>query len=144
MDIEGKILNFNQRFVEMWKIPEAIIAARSDEKAIEFVLSQLKDPQSFIAKVKELYHSSEKSFDILEFIDGRVFERYSQSQDKAGKTVGRVWSFLDVTEKRQGDAKEKGRAEELERMNKLMIDRELKMIELKKENDALKAQAKPA
>jgi hypothetical protein len=29
----------------------------------------------------------------------------------------------------------------LERMNKLMIDRELKMIELKKEIDALKAQA---
>ena len=55
-----------------------------------------------MSKVKALYASpSESSYDVLEFKDGRVFERYSQPQKIGEKTVGRVWSFRDVTEHRQ-------------------------------------------
>ena len=97
---DGKIINFNRQFLEMWKIPEDIVASRDDEKAIEFVLSQLVDPEGFLAKVKELYADPQaRSFDVLSFKDGRAFERYSQPQVVGTKTVGRVWSFRDVTEK---------------------------------------------
>jgi sensor histidine kinase regulating citrate/malate metabolism len=52
-----------------------------------------------MSKVKALYASpNESSYDVLEFKDGRVFERYSQPQKISEKTVGRVWSFRDVTE----------------------------------------------
>ncbi|HEY3171886.1 MAG TPA: PAS domain S-box protein [Thermoanaerobaculia bacterium] len=101
VDENGKMANFNRKFIEMWRIPDFIAESRDDNRALAWVLDQLKDPEKFIKKVKELYAQPEsKSYDWLEFKDGRIFERYSQPQKIGGKTVGRVWSFRDVTERR--------------------------------------------
>lgn len=101
VDMEGKIVSSNRRFAELWGIPEEIISRGNDQEALRFVLDQLKSPTEFLSKVKQLYDTPEKSsYDVLEFKDGRVFERYSQSQKIAGKIVGRVWSFRDATERK--------------------------------------------
>lgn len=98
----GKIVTYNQKFVEMWRIPPYIIGLRDDDYALQFVFDQLKDPGKFLAKVKDLYeHEDAESFDVLEFKDGRIFERYSRSQRVGDKSVGRVWSFRDVTKPKQ-------------------------------------------
>lgn len=102
VDRTGKITLRNRRFVEMWRIPKAIADSGDDKRALAFVLDQLKDPDAFLARVRELYlKASEESFDVIEFKDGRVFERYSRPQTLDGEVVGRVWSFRDATERRQ-------------------------------------------
>ena len=74
------------------------MASGDDAKAFEYVLSQLKEPERFKKKVRELYSQDDAdSFDVLEFKDGRIFERYSMPQKLSGRTIGRVWSFRDVT-----------------------------------------------
>jgi two-component system cell cycle sensor histidine kinase/response regulator CckA len=99
VDLQGKIVTINRRCIDMWGIPEDVLREGRDEHALSFVLDQLKFPAQFMSKVKALYESpSESSYDVLEFKDGRVFERYSQPQKIGGETVGRVWSFRDVTE----------------------------------------------
>jgi PAS domain S-box-containing protein len=104
VDREGKIEKFNRKFVRMWHIPESVMASRDDDQALSFVLKQLKDPGNFIAKVRELYSRPEaESFDLIEFQDGRIFERYSQPQWTGEQSVGRVWSFRDVTGRRQAE-----------------------------------------
>lgn len=104
VDRLGKIVNFNGRFTKMWHIPDAIMEARDDHRVLGFVLDQLNDPNTFVAKVQELYGQLEvESFDTLLFKDGRVFERYSRPQLVVGQHVGRVWSFRDVTERKQAE-----------------------------------------
>ncbi|MEI8347508.1 MAG: PAS domain S-box protein, partial [Pseudomonadota bacterium] len=104
VDTAGTITSFNSRFVHLWKIPEEVLEAKDDKKALEFVLGQLKDPHQFIAKVLQLYQTPrDESFDILEFTDGRIFERFSRPQLIDGDPVGRVWSFRDVTQQKRDE-----------------------------------------
>ena len=101
---DGSIAAFNKRFLDLWRIPPRIIEPRSDAQALAYVLQQLKSPDQFLTTVKALYQSpNAESHDVVEFKDGRIFERCSIPQRLHGKVVGRVWSFRDVTEYRKSD-----------------------------------------
>ncbi len=104
VDTQGRMTRFNRKFAEMWRLPHPILASGDDRQALDFVLDQLADPAGFLAKVRELYDQPEaESYDVLKFKDGQVFERYSQPQRVEGTCVGRVWSFRDVTARRQAE-----------------------------------------
>jgi diguanylate cyclase (GGDEF)-like protein len=55
-----------------------------------------------LAKLDALYVDPEtETSDTIEFNDGRVFERKVTPHRVSGQTIGRVWSFRDVTERKQ-------------------------------------------
>ncbi|HEX8953328.1 MAG TPA: PAS domain S-box protein, partial [Polyangia bacterium] len=102
VDDQGRIVDYNQRFVELWRIPADVLDARDDARAIAVAVEQLRDPDAFVAKVRALYQERDAiSHDIIEFRDGRIFERDSRPQIVGGRSVGRVWSFRDVTVERR-------------------------------------------
>jgi diguanylate cyclase (GGDEF)-like protein/PAS domain S-box-containing protein len=102
---ENEVLFANERFEKLWRIPPAVMASKDDSVLLQYILDQLSDPQSFLKKVQELYKSKEESFDTLNFKDGRVFERQSRPFMQGAGVHGRVWSFRDITERKQIEEK---------------------------------------
>ncbi len=89
VDDIGRIRLFNAQFARMWRIPDDVLSAKDDDKALGFVLDQLADPDSFLAKVHELYATpAAESFDILEFKDGRVFELEASARERSNRRPG--------------------------------------------------------
>jgi PAS domain S-box-containing protein len=103
-DGAGKVTGFNEKYIEMWRVPRELVEARADGPLRKVASQQLNDPQQFVARIHEIEASSlPESFDILEFADGRIFERYSKLQSIENRSVGRVWSFRDITERNQAE-----------------------------------------
>jgi PAS domain S-box-containing protein len=100
VDREGHVATYNQRFLALWRIPTSLAARRDDHALLSLVANQLEEPQVFLEGVRDLYAArDQKSLNVLRFNDGRVFERYSMPQLVDGETVGRVWSFRDISQR---------------------------------------------
>jgi diguanylate cyclase (GGDEF)-like protein/PAS domain S-box-containing protein len=104
VDLTGKIISLNKKFVDMWHIPSQILGSLDDSAVLTFVSDQLQDPDGFIKKIRELYARPDaESNDLLQFKDGRIFERYSRPQRIEGECIGRVWSFHDITTRKKAE-----------------------------------------
>ena len=104
-DGHGKVTGFNENFLAIWNIPRELGRDGHEAAMLEIAMKQLRHPDQFRVKVEELYQDLEaESFDVLEFNDGRVLERFSKPQRIGDACVGRVWSFRDVTERKRSEA----------------------------------------
>jgi len=105
VDDNARIVSYNRRFVDLWKVPEKLVGARVDEPVLRTIVAQMLDPETFLARVKYLYeHKSEKGHEELQLKDGRVVDRYSSPVlGSDGMYFGRVWYFRDISERKQAE-----------------------------------------
>ncbi len=102
VDRNNRIITYNQRFVDMAQIPDEIIKSMDNGRVMNFVSDKLTDAEGFVERTKQLTLKPEtNSYDIIEFNDGRIFERYSHPQIMDGKVVGRVVSFRDISDRKR-------------------------------------------
>jgi len=102
VDLDGEILGYNQKFLEMWQLDPVGVEAGGGIHIRDELRRQLCDPdgaRGTADRLKRDPHSS--SYDEVHLLDGRVFERYSHPQVLGGAAIGRVWSFRDLTLQRQ-------------------------------------------
>jgi signal transduction histidine kinase len=102
VDTHGRITSWNEKFATMWRIPTEVLEAGDPARVAEFGLRDIVEPERLLANRTALFGDPRAtSFDVIDFSDGRSFERYSQPQQLDGRTAGRVWSFRDITERRR-------------------------------------------
>ena len=106
IDREGTISSYNRKYATMWNIPDSVLESPKRRTIAEYIKRELKDPEGYTARVKELTaHPERESYDMLELNDGRIFERYSKPQKIGDIVIGRVWNFRDVTDRIQAEEK---------------------------------------
>ncbi len=99
VDGQGKIKDFNERFRELWRLPNEVLATRDGRCAWAASAPLLKDPDGCLADLRELHHHPEQNgHGTIPFRDGRVIEYCSKPQSVGNQVAGRVWSFHDVTD----------------------------------------------
>ena len=102
-DEQGRITSWNRRFLNIWGLPEEPASLRDIQKIRGLIAQQLKDSGRYLTRIAEIEASKEKSYDLLELVDGRLVERYSEVISAGGKHAGRVWSFRIVAERQHSD-----------------------------------------
>ncbi|MEA3146254.1 MAG: hypothetical protein QOI53_1732 [Verrucomicrobiota bacterium] len=96
-DEKVKIIDFNEKYLEMWKIPREVLERSTVHEVRELVSQSFADPRQFIDRIEEIVRLGRESFDTLELKDRRILERHSKVLIVEGERAGRVWSFRDVT-----------------------------------------------
>jgi PAS domain S-box-containing protein len=142
LDSESKIVDSNSRVTEWldYKVDEIRgkslleIPFFSDEgkkKVIEKFKEKMKNADKRIAPY-EIEFFGKKGEKMI----GRIYTR--TIRDKNGNPLQDLVMISDVTKNKEEEKKREERQRELEKMNKIMVGRELKMIELKNKIKELK------
>ncbi len=102
VNFEGEILCYNQKYIDMWRLPPQVRMSKGCERALSFFESQVKDQEVFRSRVWDMpLQEDSESYDLIELKDGRIFAHYSEPYRLEGKIIGRVWSIWDTTESQQ-------------------------------------------
>ncbi|GAX35927.1 scytonemin biosynthesis sensor histidine kinase [Nodularia sp. NIES-3585] len=105
INFEGEILSLNQKFIDMWQIPQLLTLSQKCPQCKSFFENQVKDPEAFSRLIWEVSSESDfESYYILDLKDGRTFAHYSKPHYLADKIVGRVWTVWDITESQKTEA----------------------------------------
>ena len=112
IDEKGCISHMNKRFVKIWDVPKEPIQQGDFQKLFENLGCKLENPSTFLEKLQAPCSTDEESFDTLYLKEGEVLEVYSLPLIRQGRFTGRVWSFRDITERKQAEEELKQAAEE--------------------------------
>ena len=103
-DMSGNVRNFNEKYAQIMGVTRAELKT-ADVNKLRLKFSQrFKDPEGFVSRVMEIYRTAPaETFEVMEWKDGTILERYSQIQLLDKKPVGRVWSFRDITARKRAE-----------------------------------------
>ena len=94
---DGRVLTWNQQFLDLWRIPVELMDHDEDQELIGQLVEQLIDPAEFLSSLAAMHeHPEDESVFVLELKDGRRLEQYSIGRYLDDAPL-RVWSFRDVT-----------------------------------------------
>lgn len=99
LDMEANVIAANQRFFELWKLPENWKEMDGKAAGVPTMAERTNNPEAFIARSRELLDDyTIEATDVIEMKDGTVVQRHARPYLIDGNLVGRIYTYLDVTE----------------------------------------------
>ena len=110
---DRRVLAWNQRFRELWSVPDGFDMAGDDQPLIAHLVGQLLHPAPFLYSRAMEVADGEDHRDLLRLKDGRYIEQITRSVT-LGSERARLWSFRDITERKQIEQRERSHRHVLE------------------------------
>ena len=102
VDHEQNVIDYNDLYLKTWNMDAKYLLEEPYETKLQHLLGQVKDARNIEegARVLSLRPGMEYA-GIIEFKDGRVVERYSKGLKVGNEVIGRVWFYLDITDRKR-------------------------------------------
>ena len=98
LDRQGHVVNLNHRMTQLWSLPGELAERGAGHEIRGFMAAMLPDPTAYRQLVDAiLADAGHETRHILELSGGIMLEQRSRPQRMAGRLVGCVFTFADVT-----------------------------------------------
>ncbi|WP_280153027.1 bifunctional diguanylate cyclase/phosphodiesterase [Piscinibacter sp. XHJ-5] len=99
-DLAGRIRSFNHTFARLWSLPDEVLRRRDAHEVAAFMQRSVSDPTGYAHRLAAIEDSELlQSVDTVILRCGRVLQRVARPQSSRGASVGRVFSFRDISER---------------------------------------------
>lgn len=106
IDMDGGIRGFNQRFAELWDVPEPMLRDRNDAAIFGWLTDHVRDVEGYRDRMGQIARAPLlEADDVLVLRSGRILERVTLPQFARGRPIGRVFSFRDITQRLADEAR---------------------------------------
>ena len=98
MDTRGRVMGMNQRFCEVWHVPTALLQPGQHRALVGWMGRHVADRPAVRRQWRELLRQlSTEAHGSVRLADGRTLECGTRPLVSRGDTIGRVFSFRDIT-----------------------------------------------
>jgi PAS domain S-box-containing protein len=104
IDLNGNVVNINQRFSSMWQLKDELLASRDEAQMFAHLKNALQDADDFFASLEKIREDPNlETEDLMTLKDGRYFICVSKPEFMRDRRVGRVFSVRDITQMKEAE-----------------------------------------
>ena len=104
-DLNGRIRTFNRRFAQIWAMPVTLLQQHDDAAVYTWMNRSVVGPEDYERRLRALQLATAvTATDRLHLHSGQVLERVTRPLWSAGRVLGRVHSYRDLSERLALDA----------------------------------------
>lgn len=113
-----ELITYNKKFIELWNLPEDFELKFTDHERFNHLCEQVRDKEFFINSSENLLKNLDRdSFNIIYLNDGRIFGRTALPFKIENKTIGKLFTYEDITEKINAENTLRSYSDELKELN---------------------------
>lgn len=144
VEYEGKT-TVNKEFCRLWDVEKTEMENIDESGFIEILAAKAMDSDGLIKHFNRICESKIASIDETVYLkNGRIYQTAAGPQKIEGELIGRVWSFIDVTEKKNSEDKLLWYTKDLELAKLTLEDQKTALQKTVAELEISKAEAEKA